>query len=963
MIKLKKYEEAATIIEEAKTQLQKVVMTHPQHSQSHYSLGELLAKEGGKAEPILVYQMAIISNRNSPVLNKSYTGMEDVMQNNFEVTNEQELNKFFKTLNNMIESKVAMKRGYKTDLGLPYFIDKQTNLLFKQFSYKEGSDDFTMNYYGKFINEVKKRNLEKGYILYILSVINNPIVTKAISKNQKVYDAFSDFVYDYWFEYQQGKKFEIDGKIDDRDYYYNKSGFFFGVGKENSKEKKIGDWVYYHSNGKVKAKTSYDDDGMLMGECFWYDEDGFLKESGNFDHGDISGVSYYTRKNSGTPRYTGHFKDGKLDGELVLYDRNGILSEKKNFLKGELNGVYQEYYDFGMLSSEGNFKDGELTGWLVNYHSSGDTLNAYLFEKGKKEGAFKEFHQNGKVAVIGQYSNNEKSGEWVEYYNDGTYLKMEDFSDDTSFVSQYKKGKLHGEYHDYIENAKILWTHLYKNDKLKKYYNYYVNGNLLNKGKLYYVINDRFGYKYIEAKRKGKYFHGKHLTYFKNGNIKYKKNYYKGDLNGWYTKYYAWGEKELDMYYKYGKAHGKFVSYYDNGETYAEGYYSNDDKVGEWKYYHPNGELEKTQYYVDGKQVGYITYYSLDGKVKNKYFYKDGDVLYQSTIHDTTGACIESIFTPQGNGAYNFKDANGFLYLKSNLENGLHTGDKTFYYPNGQISEKGKVIHGTDHGEFVAYFAGGTLKEKGLYVYGLKHGEWNTYYNNGALYQKAVYDNGNFLDSLVRFYPNGNRRSCYYYDANFNLIQENYYHPNGVLNCEIFKQQGFIVGTYSNFDAFGELCLEREYNGGMCTTYTYMKEGKKVSPIQHNGTGEIKSFYNNGQVGIDATEKNGLYEGAYVRYHSNGELWSKSTMLHDEDNGIEEEYYENGQLYTRKSYHMGRLNGLYKEFTADGKLFKKINYVEGTRHGWSHYYDKNGKVKYSIYFRDGRWKGIGCEVS
>lgn len=954
--------------EEAKKQLQKVIEAHPKNAQSHYKLAELMAQEGGKAEPILGYQMAVIINRSSSVLNKSYTGMEDVMQNNFEITNEKETNKLFKKLNKMIESKVAVKRGYQSELGLPYFLDKQTDLMFDLFNYKSGTNDFTMNYYGKFFNEVKKKGLKKGYILYILSVINNPIVSKAIAKHKKEFEKFEKFLQDYWFDYEQERKFEINGKIDARDYMYNKNGQFYAVGKYNNKDIKVGDWVFYYSNGKEKAKTSYNNKGMLEGQCYWYDEDGFIKESGVFKDGSLDGEGYYTRENSGTPKYKATVIDNKLEGEMTIYDRNGIKSVVKNFVNGELDGAFKEYYDFGPISSEGKAKKGKLNGWLVNFFPSGDTLNAYNYKDGLINGKFLEYHDNGKLAVKGQYVKGEKDGAWEEYYRDGRlmskytynngkleglYVAFESYSEDTSFIANYKGGKLHGEYVDYIENGKVLWKHIYKKDKLKKYYNYNPSGELLNQGKANYVIHDKFGYKYIEAKRKGKYFHGEHITYYKNGNIQYKKNYYKGDLSGKYIKNFSWGEKELEMYYKEGKAHGEFISYHDNGEVYANGYYSNDDKVGEWKYYFPNGKLKKTVYYINGKQVGYINYYSLDGVLKNKYFYKDGDVLYQSTMHDTTGAQIKSIFTPQGNGEYNFVNAFGRIYLKSTMENGLHTGEKTFYYSNNQISQQNNEIHGTDHGKFSSYYPDGTLKKTGVYVYGSKQGVWKEYYHNGALYEEATYENDMIIDSIQRFYPNGEKKNTIYYNKNGDVYLEVYYHPNGTKNCSIEKLNDFIHGVYANYDAFGKLCLERVFNGGICTKYTYMKDGKKVPYITHNGNGKIKSYYDNGQLAFEVEEKDGLYEGDYVRYHSNGEIWTKSKNTHDLDDGVEEEYFENGQLYTKANYHMGRINGWYTEYSKNGKLFKKIHYVEGTRHGWAYYYNEKGKLKFSIYYKDG----------
>ncbi|MFT4899612.1 MAG: tetratricopeptide (TPR) repeat protein, partial [Flavobacteriales bacterium] len=145
--------------EEAKKLLQTILLTHPEHSASHYELANLMAEEGAKLEALLGYQMAIMINRSSTVLQKSYVGMEDVIQNNFEIKNEKAKNKYFKSINNMIESGLAIKPGYKSALNLNYMVDKVCDLIFNQFNYKKGTGNFSMEYYGKFFGEIKKQEL------------------------------------------------------------------------------------------------------------------------------------------------------------------------------------------------------------------------------------------------------------------------------------------------------------------------------------------------------------------------------------------------------------------------------------------------------------------------------------------------------------------------------------------------------------------------------------------------------------------------------------------------------------------------------------------------------------------------------------------------------------------------------------------------------------------------------------
>ena len=356
---------------DAKAKLQTILMQHPQHSQSHFQLAKIMAEEGREMEAILGFQMAIISNRNSMVVRNAFGDMENMMQNNFEVSREQDENKLYSKVNNLITSKLALNREYKAALSLNYSANNVTDLMFNQFSYKEGTSDFTMNYYGKFFQEVKKKGLEKGYTLYLLAVIQDQSVQKLVKTYEYQVNAFEELLADYWYDHVNENKFEVNGKVYERDYILDGSGMLSAVGELNDKDEKIGPWIYFYSSGKVAAKTNYNDEGKLQGENFWYDEDGVLKESGVYEDGKLNGFGFYARKD-GTPSYDGEFKDNELNGEVKIYDDKGILSQIKVFKNNEANGPLQEFYTNGQKASEVNLIDGEMDGEWLEFYQNGE---------------------------------------------------------------------------------------------------------------------------------------------------------------------------------------------------------------------------------------------------------------------------------------------------------------------------------------------------------------------------------------------------------------------------------------------------------------------------------------------------------------------------------------------------------------------------------------------------------------
>lgn len=947
--------------EEAKIHLQKLLRRHPKHAQSHYELAKIMANEGAETEAILGFQMAIISNRNSSVLQKSFVGMEDVMQNNFEVSRLKEDNKLFKQVNSFISSEIGLKEGYKAEIDLNYFSNNITDLLFQQLPYKDKSGDFTMDYYAKFFRAVKSKGLSKGYTLYLMGIINNPIVQKSVSAFKSEIDAFEKFQKEYWNRIANENKYAIKGKIYKRDYQFDDSGNITAVGTQ--KEKRIGPWVYFYPSGKIAAETNYDDKGKFQGKNIWYARDGYVKESGFYVDGKITGDAFFTREN-GTPFYEGPFKENKAAGELTFYTKTGILSAKKEFEENELEGAIKEYYTNGTLASKVFVKNGKKEGSLCVFSAKGDTLSIKEYEKGKAVGTYLSRHPNGKLASKGQYKAGERTGMWRDYYYDGSikyiynykkgdfhglYLKFNS-NGDTLVFCNYVNGELNGAYKDYSNNE-VLWQHDYKKGTFKKYSNFSPNGILLNTGKKNYKLNDKFGYKYIEGFKKGNDLHGNYLIYWKNGKVKEKRVYENGIRQGEYKEYFPWGDLEVETNYKKGDLHGIYKSYYDNGKMYCEGYYDEGEEVGLWKFYHPNGKVKNSFYYSNGESVGHHLYYSIHGEKNADYFYKQ-DILYKTKVFNKRGEEVCAIKTPQGKGKYNFSNIEGKIVLKSNLHGGKHHGKKQYFYPNGELKQTVEKKHGESHGPFQSFYVNGQIKKEGNYIFGVKQGEWKSYHHNGKISWKGTYVDDFVRDSVVQYFITGGVDEVAYYDANGNKLYVKYMHPSGKVNSVVSFDGGFIQGNYSNYDGFGKLVINRTYNGGENVRYSYMKNGKLIGEIDINNDKPIKTFYDNGKLASEYKYIDGLFEGKYKKNHSNGKPWIETTYLHDNVHGSYRSYYVDGTIRYEAEYDNGRLNGKMKKFSKKGELLESVTYVFGVKDGKAQYYNNDYKLLYSLVFKD-----------
>ena len=119
---------------------------------------------------------------------------------------------------------------------------------------------------------------------------------------------------------------------------------------------------------------------------------------------------------------------------------------------------------------------------------------------------------------------------------------------------------------------------------------------------------------------------------------------------------------------------------------------------------------------------------------------------------------------------------------------------------------------------------------------------------------------------------------------------------------------GVAFSTYNNAQVF----TEQEYGGGLKIGgyATWYPDGKPKTSGSINASGkeegEIKEWYQNGQLRHIWIFKNGLKDGQW------------------------EQWYENGQKWTQRDFSNGVLNGKVYVWDEGGVLGKEYTYVNGT---------------------------------
>jgi antitoxin component YwqK of YwqJK toxin-antitoxin module len=300
--------------------------------------------------------------------------------------------------------------------------------------YDQGNLKSEVTYRDDLKNGYLKEYSENGDLLKISKYIDDVVQTEA-EEIQKL-------------EIQN--EYYPDGKVKTSAMFRN--GIAEGIKREYSAEGKI-EKAFLYKSGVIVGEGIVKEDGNRDGHWKDFYPDGSLKAEGNYDNGKQIGEWRYYHSNGKTEQ-TGKFnKQGKFDGTWKWYYDSGQLLREESYRQGLRDGLSTEYEETGKVITEGEFVDGNEDGpWFELIGDSyirgtyrdglrnGLWYNFYLDRNGDKtdslcyfKGSFIEdnpdgkhiwYWENGKVKDEGSYINGRKEGEWYKYNFDGTLFMV-----------------------------------------------------------------------------------------------------------------------------------------------------------------------------------------------------------------------------------------------------------------------------------------------------------------------------------------------------------------------------------------------------------------------------------------------------------------------------------------------------------------------------------------------------------
>lgn len=212
-------------------------------------------------------------------------------------------------------------------------------------------------------------------------------------------------------------------------------------------------------------------------------------------------VSYIIYDSLGNKLEEGKISNNKIHGLTIGYYLNQNIKYKGFYRVNRKHGSWKYFYPDGKLEQKGNFQSDKVHGEWIWFYRNGDTLRSESFKFNKRDGLYVSYDPYGNIIQKGFYENDLKQGEWIE--NTGEFV-------------------LKGAYFDDLKDGK--WFGLYHN-KEKAYIGNYLRGKPIGKHIYYYKSGNIRKIEYYESGRKTGYW-----QYFnKKGQLYKVKSYQKGE--------------------------------------------------------------------------------------------------------------------------------------------------------------------------------------------------------------------------------------------------------------------------------------------------------------------------------------------------------------------------------------------------------------------------------------------------
>jgi len=948
LIKLGRYPEAEAVFKQA-------LLKDPYSYSSHYKLGYCAINQGKLVPAFLSFMGYLLLNPEGRYKSSCIRWMDAIAKNmdtiqTFLVHRKDDAAGNYQLLEQILQSKIALDRNYKTMIQLDDPISRQIQVVFEKMNYEPSDSDFWMQYYIPFFKSVFSNRQFEPFINRLFLGVDIPVIQEYHRRNKKEVQALLDATVTYFNHIRSTRELNYAQRDTASASWFFSNGELSSHGRYLVKEDRLlGNWNFFYNPGNIRSTGTYNDngkkegwfnsyffDGKPRGKEFYVNGEQEGEETFYFNSGTMSTHSWYKKGQLegeavsyfwvGTPHTITHYHEGKEDGVKLTYRNNGDTALLEHYASGTLNGEVRSWAADRTVEVIASYQNGELEGEYRKYYPNGQLYMDGNYKAGKQDGEWKSWYNNGQLKTVDHFLNDKSEGEYREYHDNGTLR----------YTANQKNGKFVGEIRYFDDDGKVYSVQNYSNGRLQKAKYFDKTGAQIGESEsggsgmeLVDFLPDGSRRVQYTSDDKGN-INGTETFYYPSGKVFETDIYKTGVEQGPSIAYYANGNKKVETNYVDGKMDGYHRAWYHHGQIQEEGWYKDDKTQGYWLYYNEMGALTDSVYFSDGITEGYRSEFSPDGKktFERKFH---GGWLEEYAQYDTTGKELRRVHLTAGTGQVRFVFPNGKPSLSIDFQRSQKVGAQRQWYITGQPLEVTWFNNGLQDSTYKAYFATGGVSTEGQFHNGEKTGAWKFYYRDGSR-TVEIYAFGEQNGPETRFYPNGKKEYEIQYRNGRKEGLGKFFDPDGTLLYQVNYRENVPVG-YSYLNSAGSLLPEIPITREAAKIKALFPNGKVSAEFEYRDgvyVGEKKLYYTNGQVREDMHWEYGILEGPYSDYYPNGQVKVSGTYVHDNLHGPYKEYNEKGVVKEESNYYNGSPNGTTRSFDDTGRLVETDYYYYGS---------------------------------
>lgn len=932
---------------------QRSLELRPGFAPSHVQLARVEMQQGHLAHALLGYLTYLMLQPDGQRSESVLLLAEQLSAGSLEVEDKDKRpattpNDAFAALDELITSRVALRKDYVSPVNFQASVVKQTKLLVEKFplATDAATADFWQRAYGPLVEVLQQGDNLTTFTYLTLCSANDKKAYKWVKGNMSKVDKLMDAVRPKLNTLRDFTTVERGGKPVKVEAWYGDAGRLDGLGDARrdaagkvfpegpwqlfdgqgnlegegsyANGEKTGAWRYYFADGTLRRECSYTAEGKLDGPFKEYHSTGKLSIEATYRAGQPTGACKLFHP-CGALREERRYNDaGEQDGPFVKYYVNGQVEERGTYRKNEIDGPLLDFYPDGTPEYEGTLVAGKLQGPMTSYFPGPGKRVEYrgTREQGEWNGAYVSYFANGQVHEQGSYAKGKRTGVWKTFYADGKP------STEQTYDAQ---GQLHGLFRDYDVDGQLFCEITYDHDKARKSVYLDRQGKPLQQN----TISPK-GESTVRGLRPdgtpaytGSYRQGLQQgewTYvFRHGTPSARQRYDHDMLDGVVETFHPNGRVRTRTTYETGDKHGRVEEYAADGVLRQDGWYVRGQQHGTWHDYYADGKLSEEYGFDRGDQNGLRRSYTPTGKLWGEQWFK-ANLPVRVIAYDSTGRVLDDQKLTVDAPSYQLSYPSGKPRLRSALTCGLYAGNE-WLSATGQVESTISMRMGRREGQFRTYHANGKVSVEGQYESGQPVGEWKYYSAEGKLRSQGRFVRGDKDGEWTDYYASGQVAA--------------------VQTFRLGEQHG-ISRTY---DPAGQLIYEKRYDQDDIMAWRSLQADGKPGAWQdlssQNGT--VKSYYPNGKLAAEETYRNGLLDGTCKLYHSNGQLMRETNLRDGLSVGQQREYAADGKLLEDETYAHGEKHGRCRYFRPDGTPLRDETYRSGELNGPTVHYTAQGK--------------------